>query len=159
MPETERRKKKLKLSVPFLSLSFICTPCSALPKLNTFTFLSSFYLSSFSLLFSLSLFSLSLFSFSSRHYPSNFSRHSFPFELVPLILPMSKRVLRPWQRTVHRIFFVVAAVLCIILPVLYGKHRLISSRTIGRIFGGFFGLWILFTVRMTTLSSLSPFFR
>ncbi|KAG0369135.1 hypothetical protein BGZ54_000249 [Gamsiella multidivaricata] len=58
---------------------------------------------------------------------------------------MFHHVYPPWHKTAQRCLFVVAAVLCITLPVAYGKDR-ISSRTLGAVLGTFFGLWLTFSL-------------
>lgn len=59
---------------------------------------------------------------------------------------MFKHVYPPWHKTAQRCLFVIAAILCITLPVVYGKHKGISSRTLGAVLGVFFALWLVFSV-------------
>ncbi|KAF9916946.1 hypothetical protein BX616_002349 [Lobosporangium transversale] len=59
---------------------------------------------------------------------------------------MFKHVYPPWHKPVQRCLFVIAAVLCITLPVAYGKHHSISSKTLGAVLGVFFGLWLIFSL-------------
>jgi len=59
---------------------------------------------------------------------------------------MPKHVYPAWHKTAQRAFFLVGAVLCITLPVAYGKHRSISSKVLGAVLGVFFALWLLFSV-------------
>ncbi|KAI1313045.1 hypothetical protein EDD11_002750 [Mortierella claussenii] len=62
---------------------------------------------------------------------------------------MFKHVYPAWHKPAQKILFVIAAILCITLPALYGssrKPRRISAQTMGAIFGLYFGLWLLFSV-------------
>ncbi|KAG0091309.1 hypothetical protein BGZ93_008900, partial [Podila epicladia] len=59
---------------------------------------------------------------------------------------MPKHVYPAWHKTAQRAFFLVGAVLCITLPVAYGKHRSISSKVLGSVLGVFFALWLVFSL-------------
>ncbi|KAI8600169.1 hypothetical protein EDD21DRAFT_140030 [Dissophora ornata] len=56
---------------------------------------------------------------------------------------MFHHVYPPWHKPVQRCLFVIAAVLCITLPVIYGKNHSISSKALGAILGVYFGLWLV----------------
>ncbi|KAG9327186.1 hypothetical protein KVV02_000902 [Mortierella alpina] len=64
---------------------------------------------------------------------------------------MFKHVYPPWHKTAQRCLFVMAAILCITLPVVYGRHRGISSRTLGAVLGVFFALWLVFSLAVRFL--------
>ncbi|KAK3812563.1 MAG: hypothetical protein J3R72DRAFT_498645 [Linnemannia gamsii] len=51
-----------------------------------------------------------------------------------------------WHKTAQRGFFIVAAILVITLPVVYGKHHSISSKVLGSVLGVFFAIWIVFSL-------------
>ncbi|OAQ32087.1 hypothetical protein K457DRAFT_135424 [Linnemannia elongata AG-77] len=54
-----------------------------------------------------------------------------------------------WHRPAQKGFFIVAVLLCIALPVVYGssrRPRKISGRTLGVVLGTYFGLWALFSL-------------
>lgn len=72
---------------------------------------------------------------------------------------MPKHVYPAWHKTAQRAFFLVGAVLCITLPVAYGKHRSISSKVLGAVLGVFFALWLLFSVWWKSTHNISPPFR
>lgn len=60
---------------------------------------------------------------------------------------MFNHVYPAWHKPVQRVLFIIGALLCITLPVAYGKRRHISSTTLGIVLGLYFGLWLLFSVR------------
>lgn len=60
---------------------------------------------------------------------------------------MFNHVYPAWHKPVQRVLFIIGALLCITLPVAYGKRRRISSKTLGIVLGLYFGLWLLFSVR------------
>ncbi|KAF9962469.1 hypothetical protein BGZ72_004838 [Mortierella alpina] len=64
---------------------------------------------------------------------------------------MFKHVYPPWHKTAQRCLFVIAAILCITLPVVYGRHKGISSRTLGAVLGVFFALWLVFSLAVRFL--------
>ncbi|GJJ67865.1 hypothetical protein EMPS_00211 [Entomortierella parvispora] len=64
---------------------------------------------------------------------------------------MLQHVYPPWHKPVQRALFVVAAVLCITLPVLYGRHRSVSSGVLGAVLGLYFGCWLLFSLMVRFL--------
>ncbi|KAF9967902.1 hypothetical protein BGZ70_007767 [Mortierella alpina] len=64
---------------------------------------------------------------------------------------MFKHVYPPWHKTAQRCLFVIAAILCITLPVVYGKHKGISSKTLGAVLGVFFALWLVFSLAVRFL--------
>ncbi|KAF9084292.1 hypothetical protein BGX23_010667 [Mortierella sp. AD031] len=51
-----------------------------------------------------------------------------------------------WHKTAQRCFFIVAVILLITLPVVYGKHHSISSKVLGSVLGIFFALWLAFSL-------------
>ncbi|KAF9402517.1 hypothetical protein BGZ94_004892, partial [Podila epigama] len=59
---------------------------------------------------------------------------------------MRKHVYPVWHKSVQRAFFVVGAILCISLPVAYGRHRSISSVVLGTVLGIFFAAWLIFSL-------------
>ncbi|KAG0078719.1 hypothetical protein BGZ93_002435 [Podila epicladia] len=59
---------------------------------------------------------------------------------------MFNHVYPAWHKTVQRVLFIIGALLCITLPVAYGKRRRISSKTLGIVLGLYFGLWLLFSL-------------
>ncbi|KAI1314974.1 hypothetical protein EDD11_001458 [Mortierella claussenii] len=59
---------------------------------------------------------------------------------------MFKHVYPSWHKPVQRCIFIIAAVLCITLPVVYGKHGSISSITLGVVLGVFFAIWLAFSL-------------
>ncbi|CAO3565230.1 unnamed protein product [Mortierella alpina] len=64
---------------------------------------------------------------------------------------MFKHVYPPWHKTAQRCLFVIAAILCITLPVVYGKHKGLSSRTLGAVLGVFFAFWLVFSLAVQFL--------
>ncbi|KAF9363757.1 hypothetical protein BGX34_003406 [Mortierella sp. NVP85] len=58
---------------------------------------------------------------------------------------MFKHVYPHWHKAAQRCLFIIAAILCITLPVAYGKHH-ISSATLGSVLGIFFGFWLAFSL-------------
>ncbi|KAI9240506.1 MAG: hypothetical protein BYD32DRAFT_408314 [Podila humilis] len=59
---------------------------------------------------------------------------------------MFNHVYPAWHKPVQRVLFIIGALLCITLPVAYGKRRRISSKTLGLVLGLYFGLWLLFSL-------------
>ncbi|KAG0344982.1 hypothetical protein BG005_001538 [Podila minutissima] len=59
---------------------------------------------------------------------------------------MFNHVYPAWHKPVQRVLFIIGALLCITLPVTYGKRRRISSKTLGIVLGLYFGLWLLFSL-------------
>ncbi|KAF9184128.1 hypothetical protein BGZ50_003883 [Haplosporangium sp. Z 11] len=59
---------------------------------------------------------------------------------------MFNHVYPPWHKTAQRCLFLIGAILCITLPVAYGKNKSISSQTLGGVLGTFLGLWLLFSL-------------
>ncbi|KAF9320412.1 hypothetical protein BG003_006205 [Podila horticola] len=59
---------------------------------------------------------------------------------------MFNHVYPAWHKPVQRVLFIIGALLCITLPVAYGKRRHISSTTLGIVLGLYFGLWLLFSL-------------
>ncbi|KAK3823198.1 MAG: hypothetical protein J3Q66DRAFT_331087 [Benniella sp.] len=58
---------------------------------------------------------------------------------------MFKHVYPHWHKSAQRCLFFIAAILCITLPVAYGRHH-ISSATLGSVLGIFFGFWLAFSL-------------
>ncbi|KAG0223836.1 hypothetical protein BGW41_005348 [Actinomortierella wolfii] len=58
---------------------------------------------------------------------------------------MSKHVYPPWYKSAQRTLFVVAAVLIITFPTLYGRRR-ISVTALVVVLGVFFGFWLAFSL-------------
>ncbi|KAF9323496.1 hypothetical protein BG006_001399 [Podila minutissima] len=64
---------------------------------------------------------------------------------------MFNHVYPAWHKPVQRVLFTIGALLCITLPVAYGKRRHISSKTLGIVLGLYFGLWLLFSLTVRFL--------
>jgi hypothetical protein len=62
---------------------------------------------------------------------------------------MAKHVYPPWHSRVQKGVFVVAVILCITLPVVYGEHEGISSTAVIAVLLLYFGLWAAFSVSYT----------
>ncbi|KAI8599431.1 hypothetical protein EDD21DRAFT_379903 [Dissophora ornata] len=62
---------------------------------------------------------------------------------------MLKHVYPAWHKPAQRVLFLIGAILCITLPVIYGtsrRPRKISARSMGIVFGVYFGLWAVFSL-------------
>lgn len=59
---------------------------------------------------------------------------------------MAKHVYPPWHSRVQKGVFVVAVILCITLPVIYGERKAISSTAVIVVLLLYFGLWAAFSV-------------
>ncbi|KAG0079517.1 hypothetical protein BGZ93_000397 [Podila epicladia] len=61
---------------------------------------------------------------------------------------MAKHVYPPWHSQVQKGVFVVAVILCITLPVIYGERKVISSTAVIVVLLLYFGLWAAFSLGM-----------
>ncbi|KAF9299517.1 hypothetical protein BGZ74_008893 [Mortierella antarctica] len=61
---------------------------------------------------------------------------------------MAKHVYPPWHSRVQKGVFVVAVILCITLPVIYGERKAISSTAVIVVLLLYFGLWAAFSLGM-----------
>ncbi|KAF9350020.1 hypothetical protein BGX26_011750 [Mortierella sp. AD094] len=58
---------------------------------------------------------------------------------------MFKHVYPSWHKTAQRFLLVIAAALCVALPVAYGVDS-VSSAALGAVLGAYFGLWLAFSL-------------
>jgi hypothetical protein len=76
---------------------------------------------------------------------------------------MAKHVYPPWYNPVQKVLFVIAAILCIVLPVVYGEARAISSTSVIVVLVLYFAAWATFSVRtafdMELMAHYLPFAR
>ncbi|KAK3809103.1 MAG: hypothetical protein JOS17DRAFT_765261 [Linnemannia elongata] len=73
---------------------------------------------------------------------------------------MLHHVYPAWHKPAQKGFFIIAVLLCIALPVVYGssrRPRKVSGRTLGIVLGTYFSLWALFSLVVRFLVPSSKF--